>query len=553
MLDSLLQENILILKNCAPVVMSKTKELAEKLGIVRRRRIESKSGESGKDDTDQRLKYLLVIDFESTCWKERAGAPPPEIIEFPVVLLSLTNGKIVSEFHEYVMPVEHPKLSSFCTELTGIRQQQVDDGLPITTCLVLFNQWLSGVREKEKFAMLSSSSAAAVNNLSSAVSLATCVTWSDWDLNLCLENECRRKHIRKPASLSTWIDIRAVYREFYKRKPQGLNGALRELGLSFEGREHSGIEDARNTARLVWRMVQDGWRPQDDKPQDGWRAHLDKPQLATNGTAKPSTSGISRPSTSNVLKPSNCGIAKPSGISRPSGSGISRPSSSGISKPTSSNISRPSNCGIAVPSNGETSKASSTATAKCPNTRVSNPSTVALSEKLSSATKQPPSEPNTAAICPVKIHSTVNTPSLVATKSDTILSRDSFKTPILKRTLGNASMPLMKGKTQPINATTPETNTLRQNIIPKYLNVPYKTPSRPSSSLLIPGNRPSPDGTPPFCHCGRRTRKHVAWRPGPNEGRTFFSCTLGSRQLKTGCKYFVWAQEANDSVRTSKS
>jgi len=238
--------------------MSKTKELAEKLGIVRRRKIESKSGESGKDDTDQRLKYLLVIDFESTCWKERAGAPPPEIIEFPVVLLSLTTGKIVSEFHEYVMPVEHPKLSSFCTELTGIRQQQVDDGLPITTCLVLFNQWLSGVSEKEKFAMLSSSSAAADNNLSSALSLATCVTWSDWDLNLCLENECRRKQIRKPASLSTWIDIRAVYREFYKRKPQGLNGALRELGLSFEGREHSGIEDARNTARLVWRMVQDG-------------------------------------------------------------------------------------------------------------------------------------------------------------------------------------------------------------------------------------------------------------------------------------------------------
>ena len=39
----------------------------------------------------------------------------------------------VSEFHEYVMPVEHPKLSSFCAELTGIRQQQVDDGLPITT------------------------------------------------------------------------------------------------------------------------------------------------------------------------------------------------------------------------------------------------------------------------------------------------------------------------------------------------------------------------------------------------------------------------------------
>ena len=30
------------------------------------------------------------------------------------------------------------------------------------------------------------------------------------------------------------------------------------MGLGFEGREHSGVEDARNTARLVWRMVQDG-------------------------------------------------------------------------------------------------------------------------------------------------------------------------------------------------------------------------------------------------------------------------------------------------------
>ena len=32
----------------------------------------------------------------------------------------------------------------------------------------------------------------------------------------------------------------------------------REIGLSFEGREHSGIEDARNTAKLVVRMFQSG-------------------------------------------------------------------------------------------------------------------------------------------------------------------------------------------------------------------------------------------------------------------------------------------------------
>ena len=81
------------------------------------------------------------------------------------------------------------------------------------------------------------------------------------------------------------------FREFYRRRPQGLAAAMKEVvffvtgkscllwlallgsgwelfckayivpaiiiiiqkvGLVFEGREHSGIEDARNTARLVW-------------------------------------------------------------------------------------------------------------------------------------------------------------------------------------------------------------------------------------------------------------------------------------------------------------
>ena len=43
-------------------------------------------------------------------------------------------------------------------------------------------------------------------------SLCALVTWSDWDLEVCLGNECSRKQIRKPPCLSQWIDIRAVYR-----------------------------------------------------------------------------------------------------------------------------------------------------------------------------------------------------------------------------------------------------------------------------------------------------------------------------------------------------
>ena len=85
----------------------------------------------------QILSYVIVIDFESTCWKEKKGAqeisklPPPlpmlrfsynSSVEFPAVLLDLQTGDIVAEFQQYVQPQECPILSDFCKELTGISQ-----------------------------------------------------------------------------------------------------------------------------------------------------------------------------------------------------------------------------------------------------------------------------------------------------------------------------------------------------------------------------------------------------------------------------------------------
>lgn len=43
-------------------------------------------------------------------------------VEFPAVLLNTSTGEVESEFHTYVQPQEHPILSEFCTELTGITQ-----------------------------------------------------------------------------------------------------------------------------------------------------------------------------------------------------------------------------------------------------------------------------------------------------------------------------------------------------------------------------------------------------------------------------------------------
>lgn len=44
------------------------------------------------------------------------------------MLLNTSSGQTESEFHTYVQPQEHPALSAFCTELTGISQVRMAEG-----------------------------------------------------------------------------------------------------------------------------------------------------------------------------------------------------------------------------------------------------------------------------------------------------------------------------------------------------------------------------------------------------------------------------------------
>ncbi|XP_057698919.1 ERI1 exoribonuclease 2 [Corythoichthys intestinalis] len=231
-----------------------TKKLAKELGLLRQRS-KSSTGQKTTLLSNQTFSYLIVIDFESTCWREKNNHTQ-EIIEFPAVLLNTSTGKIELEFHTYVQPQERPILSAFCTELTGITQTQVEAGVPLRICLSQFGRWLQKLR-LEKGVVFSTQQQSSSSE-SDGQKLCTFLTWSDWDLGVCLHFECKRKQIHKPNVLNSWIDLRSTYRMFYSRKPKGLNGALQDLGIQFSGREHSGLDDARNTAQLATRMMKDG-------------------------------------------------------------------------------------------------------------------------------------------------------------------------------------------------------------------------------------------------------------------------------------------------------
>lgn len=173
------------------------------------------------------------------------------LLEFPATLIATETGRILSEFHEYVQPIECGQISEFCTRLTGITQTQCDSAAPLRTVLAQFNEWLRRVAAEHRLTLPKSS---AKNKLGNTVLLS----WSDWDFGVCLANECSRKGIQKAAYFDQWCDLRAVYKEFQQYRPKNFSDALQNVGMEFIGRPHCGRDDARMTARLAVELAKKG-------------------------------------------------------------------------------------------------------------------------------------------------------------------------------------------------------------------------------------------------------------------------------------------------------
>jgi 3'-5' exoribonuclease 1 len=189
----------------------------------------------------QPYSYYCVLDFEASC-KENDRTFPNEIIEFPIVLIDGKTGAVVSEFQQYVKPTVNPILDPFCTKLTGITQEQVDQGLDLVQTLDRVHQWLLA------------------NNLidENGIEDFAFVTDGPWDMREFLDKECTRKNIERKSYFDKWVNIRWLFAEFFYCSRGGVNKMLSRLGLKFEGRPHSGIDDARNIARIAVGMMQKG-------------------------------------------------------------------------------------------------------------------------------------------------------------------------------------------------------------------------------------------------------------------------------------------------------
>ncbi len=169
---------------------------------------------------------IIVIDLEATCW--RGNIPQgqtSEIIEIGICVLDTATGEI-SQNQGILVQTERSKVSPFCTELTTITQEMLDEkGMLLRDALIKLREEYN---PKEY----------------------TWASYGFYDLKM-IKSQCRIKGLEYPMS-HDHINVKELFTEVRGvSKRVGMKKALSILNFNLDGTHHRGVDDAKNIAKIL--------------------------------------------------------------------------------------------------------------------------------------------------------------------------------------------------------------------------------------------------------------------------------------------------------------
>lgn len=177
----------------------------------------------------RRYDQIIVIDIECTCWEKAIPeGQESEIIEIGVCRLRPDTGERFGKRSILVKP-ERSTVSAFCTQLTSLTQEQVDQGVSLAeACVFLAKEYKTRQR--------------------------VWASYGDSDRQQ-FERQCAAQGLDYPFS-ATHLNIKTLFTLLRgMRHDVGMAQALKLAEIPLEGRHHRGDDDAWNAAELLGSLV----------------------------------------------------------------------------------------------------------------------------------------------------------------------------------------------------------------------------------------------------------------------------------------------------------
>lgn len=178
------------------------------------------------------MKHIVVdLEMNKVGKEHRNLGCTMETIEIGAIMLD-DNFQEISSFRTYVKPEYNTRVTSVVSKLTGINYNMLINAPKFNEALKMFSNWCMGVDDDIKI-----------------------YAWSTNDYKQ-VSKEIKLKHYEISSDesrvyLTEWNDFQEEFdTELGFDKQVSLSLALDMAGIDFLGREHSALDDARNTAKL---------------------------------------------------------------------------------------------------------------------------------------------------------------------------------------------------------------------------------------------------------------------------------------------------------------
>jgi inhibitor of KinA sporulation pathway (predicted exonuclease) len=177
---------------------------------------------------------FIIYDLEATCWRGRPPKGVQEIIEVGAYKVN-QYGEVLDTFSSFIRPVVNTVLSSFCKQLTSIRQIDVNNASTFPVVIESFKDWINIYDEDYIF-----------------------ISWGAYDKQFLL-NDCEL-HKLDDEWLDNFMDLKQEYHDLKNtHKHRGLKKVVNNEGFEFTGIQHRAISDAENLSKIFVKYI-DEWQ-----------------------------------------------------------------------------------------------------------------------------------------------------------------------------------------------------------------------------------------------------------------------------------------------------
>ena len=202
-----------------------------------------------KGEPDKLVETYIALDLEATC-NETNDIYPQEVIQLAATIFSIDPESRRIDFKDHFNTICRPKihrsLSKFCTNLTGITQEDTNKSPSFCAVLRKFQTWLENHDLVE---------AQDGGHLKEGATILTC---GFWDLGHLVPEQCKCYKMPIPPSLTLYSDVQNVFTNYYWSNSNSLKTMASKLGITREGQAHNAANDCRELAKVIHALYLDG-------------------------------------------------------------------------------------------------------------------------------------------------------------------------------------------------------------------------------------------------------------------------------------------------------